>query len=184
MIKHGCKVILTDVSFEMLKVARTKVGSNAQLINLPAEYIDSFKTKFDGAYSSFGVLNCITDVSSFFQKLHSILKPGSLFVASFINRWYWGDFIFFPLGITNYLKKRLKGWGYITLDGKEYNVIARFLLIEWYQEVLQRLFYHKENLRLTFFAPTCLFKTSRAITQGVLQTTSKNWKFNQSLLPI
>ncbi|MEN3039249.1 MAG: class I SAM-dependent methyltransferase [Candidatus Kryptonium sp.] len=110
-IKHGCKLVLADLSIEMLKVAKTKLDSNAKLLNLPAEYIDSFKIQFDGAYSSFGVLNCISDVPYFFKKLHKILKPGSFFIASFINRWYWGDFIFFTLGTTNYLKKRLKGWG-------------------------------------------------------------------------
>jgi len=173
MIKHGCKVILTDVSFEMLKVARTKVGSNAQLINLPAEYIDSFKTKFDGAYSSFGVLNCISDVSSFFQKLHSILKPGSLFVASFINRWYWGDFIFFPLGITNYLKKRLKGWGYITLDGKEYNVIARFYSLNDIKKFSKDYFTIKKIYALPFLLPPAYLKPQERLPKGFFKLLQK-----------
>ncbi|CUT02459.1 class I SAM-dependent methyltransferase [Candidatus Kryptobacter tengchongensis] len=173
MIKHGCKVVLTDVSFEMLKVAKTKVGSNAQVINLPAEYIDSFKIKFDGAYSSFGVINCMTNVSSFFQKLHSILKPGSLFIASFINRWYWGDFLFFLFGITNYLKKRLNGWGHITLNGKEYDVIARFYSLNDIKRFSKSYFVIKKVYALPFLLPPAYLKPQERLPEKLFKLLQK-----------
>lgn len=173
MIKHGCKLVLTDLSIEMLKVAKTKLDSNAKLLNLPAEYIDSFKIQFDGAYSSFGVLNCISDVPSFFKKLHKILKPGSFFIASFINRWYWGDFIFFTLGITNYLKKRLKGWGYITLDGKEYDVSARFYSLNDIKKFSKNYFTIKKVYALPFLLPPAYLKPQERLPEKLFKFLQK-----------
>ncbi len=181
MIKYGCNLILTDISFEMLKVASDKIlklenlphDRKPKFINLPAEYIDSFKIKFDGAYASFGVLNCISDINSFFQKLYNILKPNSFFITSVINRWYWGDFIFFMLGITNYLRKRLKGWGYITLDGKEYDAIARYYSIKDIKNFSKNFFSIKKCFALPFLLPPAYLKPTERLPQKFFNWLTK-----------
>ncbi len=181
MLNYGCKLVLTDISFEMLKIAQRKitkfVDTNNQnltkIINLPAEYIDSFKIQFDGAYSSFGVLNCITDINNFFQKLYKVLKPNSYFITSIINRWYWGDFIFFALGITNYLRKRLKGWGYITLDGKETNAIARYYSINDIKNFSKNFFSIETCYALPFLLPPAYLKPIERLPQKFLNVIDK-----------
>ncbi len=181
MLNYGCKLILTDISFEMLKMARQKIMriGNAKesdfpkIVNLPAENIDSFKIKFDGAYSSFGVLNCITDINSFFEKLYKILKPNSYFIASIINRWYWGDFLFFALGITNYLRKRLKGWGYITLDGKESNAIAKYYSINDIKKFSKNFFSIERCYALPFLLPPAYLKPTERLPQKILNAFDK-----------
>lgn len=177
MIKYGCNLTLTDISFEMLKIASEKISRlenlpsdrKPKLINLPAEYIDSFKIKFDGAYASFGVLNCVSDIDSFFKKLHKVLKPNSYFIVSIINRWYWGDFIFFTLGITNYLKERLKGWGNITLDGKKYDAIARYYSIRDIKNFSKDFFSIKKCFALPFLLPPPYLKPAERLPEKLLK---------------
>lgn len=181
MIKHGCNLTLTDISFQMLKIASDKISKLENLahdrkpkfINLPAEYIDSFKVKFDGAYASFGVLNCVSDINLFFQKLYNALKPNSYFITSVINRWYWGDFIFFALGITNYLRKRLKGWGYITLDGKEYDAIARYYSLKDIKNFSKDFFSIKKCFALSFLLPPPYLKPTERLPDGFFNLLMK-----------
>ncbi len=134
MTENGCTLTLTDISFEMLKKAVDKINGKGMFINVPAESIDCFNTTFDGAYSSFGVLNCITELHVFFMKLSRILKPGSFFVASVINRSYWGDILYYLLGITNYLPHRFRGSGYVTLNGRDTNVITNYYSLRQLRE--------------------------------------------------
>ncbi|CUT02189.1 class I SAM-dependent methyltransferase [Candidatus Chrysopegis kryptomonas] len=181
MLNYGCKLVLTDISFEMLKIARRKITTVAntsgdnfpKVINLPAEYIDSFKIQFDGAYSSFGVLNCITNIENFFQKLHKVLKPNSYFITSIINRWYWGDFLFFTLGITNYLRKRLKGWGYISLDGKESNAVARYYSINDIRNFSKNFFSIETCFALPFLLPPAYLKPTERLPKKILNALDK-----------
>ncbi len=126
MQSYGCKLTLVDLSYEMVKAASRKLNGEALFVNTPAENINCFKIQFDGAYASFGVVNCVTDPEGFFGKLHRILKPNGYFVASVINRWYWGDFLLSAIRIPNYLKKRLKGKGNIILNGVESSATAHF----------------------------------------------------------
>jgi ubiquinone/menaquinone biosynthesis C-methylase UbiE len=173
MIKYGCKLTLTDLSFQMLKRAYEKIGDKARYVNLPAEYIDSFKIQFDGAYSSFGVLNCVTDIGEFFKKLHTILKPNAYFIASIINRWYWGDFLFFALGITNYLKKRLKGWGYISVDGKEYNAKANFYSVFKIKKMANPYFKLEKCIAFPFLLPPPYLKPKDRLPEKVFKILDK-----------
>ncbi len=181
MIKHGCNLTLIDISPEMLKIASYRISKIENLpaeripkfINLPAEYVDSFKVKFDGAYASFGVLNCVTDINSFFQKLHTVLKPGSYFIASIINRWYWGDFLFFTLGVTNYLKKRLRGWGYITFEGKEREATARYYSITEIKKFSQNFFTIRKCLALPFLLPPPYLKPEERLPAKAFKILNK-----------
>ena len=52
----------------------SETGPTSSIVPLPAESVDSFRSPFDGAYSSFGVINCLEDLSVFFRRLHGSLK--------------------------------------------------------------------------------------------------------------
>jgi SAM-dependent methyltransferase len=117
MMDHGCVVLFTDNSLGMLAAARAKLGRRAWIVQLPAEEVGSLGTAFDGAYASFGVLNCLVDLASFFGGLYRVLKPGARFVASFGNRWYLGDVLLFLLRRNNFLRLRWKASFPMWLNG-------------------------------------------------------------------
>jgi SAM-dependent methyltransferase len=127
MLAHGCSVVLTDNSGEMLRAARTKLGPVPWMVQLPAENVDAFQTEFDGAYASFGVINCLQDLPDFFRKLHGVLKPNARFVTSYGNRWYLGDIVLFALRRHNYLRRRLRRDFPMSLHGAEHAARARSL---------------------------------------------------------
>jgi len=62
-----------DASREMVQVARSK-GVTAE--HLAAEQLDRLESRYDGAISNFGVLNCLADLESFAQQLARLVKPG------------------------------------------------------------------------------------------------------------
>jgi len=79
----GIRVLATDVSAEMLKVASAKIA-RAQLSHLVEvrplawEQLDSLpESDFDGALSNFGGLNCLQDLPSAATALAKRLRPGA-----------------------------------------------------------------------------------------------------------
>jgi SAM-dependent methyltransferase len=81
---HDVEVIACDSSPKMIAVAERRVR-NARLSELvhprllAAEEITSLQTEapFDGAFSNFGVLNCVPDLKSLAGNLAALLRPGA-----------------------------------------------------------------------------------------------------------
>jgi ubiquinone/menaquinone biosynthesis C-methylase UbiE len=81
---RGVKVVACDSSSEMIKVASRRVAqrdkcSLVQTYLLPAEDINNLGSDgaFDGAFSNFGVLNCVQDLGQLARNLAVLLKPGA-----------------------------------------------------------------------------------------------------------
>jgi SAM-dependent methyltransferase len=94
---HGCRVALVDVSPRLLERASAKVRA-ARADGLlgahctPARAVGALAAvygsgTFDGAYSSFGALNCEPLLEPVAQGLATLLRPGGAVVLSVINRW-------------------------------------------------------------------------------------------------
>ncbi len=95
--EHACRVTLVDPSGELLDRASAKVraaherglkGAHA----LPAREVGSLASlygagSFDGAYSSFGPLNCEPSLVPVARGLADLVRPGGAVVLSVINRW-------------------------------------------------------------------------------------------------
>ncbi|MGB0368451.1 MAG: SAM-dependent methyltransferase, partial [Flavobacteriales bacterium] len=88
--KKGCEVTATDISSEMLAVARCKaakqdVSSLIEFKSVDLNAIDkhTFEHKYDLVFSNFGGLNCVSKESLqlLSEKLQSLLKPEGRFVA-------------------------------------------------------------------------------------------------------
>lgn len=83
---HGYRVHLTDASPTMVAIARKKlVGSGCHTDVIAAEELADFAaghfarggTAFDGVYSNFAALNCVTDLRPVARGLAQFLKPGA-----------------------------------------------------------------------------------------------------------
>jgi SAM-dependent methyltransferase len=153
MTEYGCRLTLTDISLDMLKIASGKLNGNGVFINLPAESIDCLMTEFDGGYSSFGVLNCLGRLPGFFMKLSGILKPGSFFVASVINRLYWEDFLYYLSGATNYFINRVRGYGHVTFNGMRTDVIINYYSVRQLRNAARPYFSVSHCYALPVFLP-------------------------------
>jgi len=92
LARAGYLVTAIDWSPNMVEQARARMASAGvsdrvavqhlgihQLERLPSEI-------FDAAYSNFGPLNCVTDLSAAAQQIAARLKPGGVLIASVIGR--------------------------------------------------------------------------------------------------
>ena len=94
--QSGYRVVATDVSPAMIETARAKsqavhgegvtwrVLPAGQLADLAHEYGPG---AFDGAYSSFGALNCEPRLEPVAEALTHLLRPGAPLLCSVMNRW-------------------------------------------------------------------------------------------------
>jgi SAM-dependent methyltransferase len=92
MVQAGYRVTGIDVSEEMVREARTRAAAAGQSdrVDVIHHSIDEIGALglavFDAAFSNFGALNCVCDLSRTAAGIRRALKPGGLFVASVIGR--------------------------------------------------------------------------------------------------
>lgn len=79
LARHGRRVLMTDPSPEMVRVAGAKFeGTLANAALASAERLPSADGReFDGAYSIFAALNCVADLPQFGRELAGLLPHGS-----------------------------------------------------------------------------------------------------------
>lgn len=84
LAERGVRVLACDSSPKMIAVAtrRLRESPRSELVQpqvLAAEQIGSLRGQrlFDGAFSNFGVLNCVADLKSLAEDLAVLLRPGA-----------------------------------------------------------------------------------------------------------
>jgi len=96
-LARHCRVALVDVSPQLLECAAAKVNAASPdgLLGahvLRASSVGTLATiygraSFDGAYSSFGPLNCEPRLAPVADGLAELVRPGGALMVSVINRW-------------------------------------------------------------------------------------------------
>jgi ubiquinone/menaquinone biosynthesis C-methylase UbiE len=83
LARGGRQVLLTDASPLMVRISSAKLadrtGCRAEVCaaeDLP-QLASNIETPFDGAYSNFAGLNCVSDLGPFAQGLARLLRPGA-----------------------------------------------------------------------------------------------------------
>ena len=97
LLREGHEVLAVDISEEMLEVVRAKARSEGLSERLETRRIravdvamlarDGAGGRFDGAYSTYGALNCEPNLGPVVTGLAELLPPGAAFVAGVYNRW-------------------------------------------------------------------------------------------------
>jgi SAM-dependent methyltransferase len=97
LLGDGHEVTAVDVSTRMLDVVRRKArdagaAERLRVVHLRARDIAQLTkqtgaTTFDGAYSTYGALNCEPDLRPVVEGVGQLLPPGRVFVAGVYNRW-------------------------------------------------------------------------------------------------
>jgi SAM-dependent methyltransferase len=99
--RRGVGVVATDASENMIERTRAKVAAAglAGLIEaqrLAIEDLASLSGPFDGAFSNFGGLNCVSDLTSLGRTLGDLVRPGGsvlLCVMGPLVPWEWAGFL-------------------------------------------------------------------------------------------
>jgi SAM-dependent methyltransferase len=97
LVDRGCRVALVDVSPRLLdraaaRVRATRAHGLLGAHRMPARSVGDLTAvygmqSFDGAYSSFGPLNCEPLLGPVARGLADLVRPGGAVVLSVINRW-------------------------------------------------------------------------------------------------
>jgi len=97
LVKEGHELLCIDISQRMLDVVREKArreGVSERLrtrklraAELPQLLRELGPSQFDGAYSTYGALNCEADLGPIPPTLHALVRPDGRFVAGVYNRW-------------------------------------------------------------------------------------------------
>jgi SAM-dependent methyltransferase len=97
LLRAGHQIVAVDISERMLATVRSKAEREGLSDLLSTRHLrardlgrleDEFgRASLDGAYSTYGALNCEPDLTSLPATLHRLLKPGAAFVAGVYNRW-------------------------------------------------------------------------------------------------
>jgi SAM-dependent methyltransferase len=116
----GRRLALVDVAEGMLERAAAKVRSHGDDALLGAHLIPAARVEslveiygegfFDGAYSSFGPLNCEPTLEPVARGLSRLVRPGGHVVLSIINRFYPVEIAWYGLhGDLGRARRRLRG---------------------------------------------------------------------------
>lgn len=94
LAQQGIEVVATDVSNQMLAITERKVSRHGlsgkvqtKQLDLVRPELDSFATKFDGAFSNFGGLNCVADLRPVAEMLREAVKPCGKLIFVIMSRW-------------------------------------------------------------------------------------------------
>jgi SAM-dependent methyltransferase len=139
LAQQGHFILATDISPAMVDQTQTKaraagLADRVTALELPAGHIDALlpANRFDGAYASFGSLNCEPNLSHLRDALARLLKPRAAFVCSVMARWCPFEIAWFLLhGRPRTAFRRLRwGWQQVPVrghDGVEVFVPTRYL---------------------------------------------------------
>ena len=93
--RAGSRIVATDISPAMIEAARAKAGPGRRVRYLAGAArraagrtgsTTMVRDAFDGAYASFGALNCEPDLAPTVTALAELLRPGAALVCSVMNR--------------------------------------------------------------------------------------------------
>jgi SAM-dependent methyltransferase len=97
LLQAGHQIVAVDISERMLATVRAKaegvgLGDRLETRRLRARDLHLLlpelgAEQFDGAYSTYGALNCEPDLTPLPVALHRLLRPEAPFIAGVYNRW-------------------------------------------------------------------------------------------------
>jgi ubiquinone/menaquinone biosynthesis C-methylase UbiE len=107
--KLGAHVLAVDASAQMVRIARSR-GVDARQLRL--ESLDEIGGRFDGAISNFGVLNCISELTTLARSLaRLILRHGFLAICVIGRCCAWEILHFLRTGDQNSAFRRFRSAG-------------------------------------------------------------------------
>jgi ubiquinone/menaquinone biosynthesis C-methylase UbiE len=134
LIRNGRSVLLTDVSPSMVRIANEKLrslGAEAPRV-VPAERLTELAEErdagglapFDGAYSNFAALNCVTDLREPARGLARLIRPGGQVLLVIFGTFPPGEWAvqLARFDVRSAFRRASRGDVYARLGGREFTV--------------------------------------------------------------
>ena len=141
LARGGRTVIATDISARMAAVTRRKaveagLKDRVHALALPAGEVGSLKPphQMDGAYASFGALNCEPKLPAVAQGLARLVKPEGCLVVSVMGRTCLFEFLWYIIRARprRAVRRMTSGWVRVPVageGGREVTVPTRYLSV-------------------------------------------------------
>jgi SAM-dependent methyltransferase len=141
LAQAGRRVLATDISPKMAAQTASRardadLSDSVTALCLPAGGLVSLRpgTLFDGAYASFGALNCEPQLGRLATGLGRLLRPGGAFVCSVMARWCPFEIGWFLLHVRPAIASRRlrRGWQPAPVagcQGTQVSVSTRYLAV-------------------------------------------------------
>jgi len=174
MAKFGNKVIATDISPEMVSIAKNKNTDRKIRFDVLdfTDFNNSIFTddKYDIVFSNFGGLNCVDDFSlkSFSQTISRCLKPNGKFVSVIMSENCWIEkFYFFLKGKNEDLSRRKKKPLMVNVNGRA--VSTWYFTPNNYQNLFNEQFRVSKILPVGFLVPPSYMSKGLKPIESLLQ---------------
>lgn len=163
--QSGCYVFATDISPKMVAVTRMKaeqagLSHRISALSMPAAEVHKLQPTepFDGAFSSFGGLNCEPDLEGLADSLARVLKPGASFVCSFMSRFSPLETIWFLVHgrPAEAFRRQKPGWQQANISGGEGETVkvpVRYLAVSELVKAFSPYFVPRKTISLGLLLP-------------------------------
>jgi len=164
LARAGRHILATDVSPAMAHLTATRaraagLSARVRALALPAGRLSALRPSrpFDGAYASFGVLNCEPDLPAVAAALSDLLAPGASFVCSVMARWCPFEVAWFLLRgrARTAFRRARRGWQTAPIagaEGEEAQVAVRYFTLREVESPFAPFF----TLHMAFSLPLLL----------------------------
>jgi SAM-dependent methyltransferase len=165
LARAGYTVLATDISPRMAALTQAKARTAGLLdhvvaLALPGRALSALRPKqpFDGAYASFGSLNCETDLPAVAAALARLVRPGGVFVCSVMSRYYLAEVAWFLLHARPRmaLRRWRRGWQAASVgewSGDQIGVRTRYLTASGLAHTFVSAFAVEQVLALPLLLP-------------------------------
>ncbi len=174
--KQGHRVLATEISSEMIKVAKEKNKNTAirfQQVDITKITLDKFSEKFDLIFSNFGGLNCISksQLAQFITVSSSLLQPtGIMALVIMPKKCLWEQFYFSLKGeFKKAFRRNTKELVLVNVEGVQVST--------WYYNPREVISLTKNEYSTTLVKPIGI-----AIPPSYLESFFKNYKWFLNLL--
>lgn len=139
LAQAGHKVLATDISPMMAmqtayKARTAGLQNRIECLVIPGGHLEALKpaAAYDGAYASFGSLNCEPGLDHLVSALAGLLRPGAAFVSSVMARWCPVEMVWhLSRGRLRQATHRLRsGWLPASLQGPDDSAVS--LVVKYY----------------------------------------------------
>lgn len=165
LAREGRRVLATDLSPRMaaraLAKARTAgVSGRVRVVTVPAGGIAALRPPHpvDGAYASFGGLNCEPNLPAVARELARLVRPGGLFVTSVMGRTCLFEMVWYALHAQprRALRRVPRAWTSAPVAGRagvEMTVPTRYLSVRDVKRAFAPYFVLEQALALPLLLP-------------------------------
>lgn len=171
LAERGVNVVACDSSREMVHMAEKRANNhsarfrNASLSfhHFAAEALTQLSpyAPFDGAFSNFGVLNCVSDISQFAQALAPLVKPSAPVMFCLMGPWCAWELTWFAChGDLNRATRRFQRTGSVARIGNAGQVTVQYPTLRAFRQA---------------FAPEFRWRAVKGIGVAVPPTYLSRW---------